>query len=75
MVRRVVARKLAEDETTHTMLRFKKWESVLANACKLIETTNIMASELEHTIISSMLPSIHIVVLTRFEDDTLADMG
>lgn len=55
--------------------RFKKWETVLTNACKLIASTNIMASELEHTIIASCLPNIHIVILTRFESDTLADMA
>lgn len=57
------------------IVRYKKWETVLANACKLISTTNIMASELEHTIIASCLPNIHIVILTRFASDTLADMG
>lgn len=55
--------------------RCKKWETVLSNACRLIENTNIMASELEHTIITSCLPNVHIVILSRFETDTLADMG
>ena len=57
------------------IVRYKKWETVLANACKLITSTNIMASELEHTIIASCLPNIHVVILTRFATDTLADMG
>lgn len=99
VLRRVVANKLAEDDSAQTMLRnvwelsgiiadiseqypiakkivrYKKWETVLGNACKLIRSTNIMASELEHTIIASCLPNIHIVILSRFETDTLADMG
>jgi hypothetical protein len=53
--------------------RYKNWETVLNNACRLIRTTSIMASELEHKIISHALDDLHVVVLARMTETALAD--
>jgi len=55
--------------------RCKMWDTMLKRACELISDTNIMASELEHMIISTALSSLHIVTLARSSFDTLADIA
>lgn len=58
--------------------RYKNWETVLRNSCNFIETTSIMASQIEHSIIKYALAAVGIglVVLSRTEEDgTLADLG
>lgn len=60
------------------MKRYKQWDTVLKNSCNLIRTTNIMASQLEHSIIKTALDAadIGIIVLSRTEEDgTLADLA